>query len=330
MKSGRFEPVRIGVAGVGSFGELHALTLQGIAEAELVAVTHRRQNRLDEVAKNLPGVPGWTQLEQAVAESRAEAWIVASSTAAHVPMTRTILEAGKPVLLEKPLAASLTEVESLSSLVASDSSNLMLGHILLFNSEFRQLADEVRQRGPIAYLNCVRHRPVTTMELLPGESPLHLLMVHDLYVTQVLAERADPVHFDCRIHCTDSGAVDLAVGHLQWEKGMMADYAASFMTPSGMAADGFDRLEVFGKGWAARLDPNPRPMELWDERARWPMALEIRADALAPSGMMAEELRCFCRVVRGLEPVPVGATYRDAMQVQRWLDQLESAAATGR
>jgi predicted dehydrogenase len=203
----------------------------------------------------------------------------------------------------------------------------MLGHILLFNSEFRQLLDEVRQRGPIAYLNSVRHRPVATTDVLPGESPLELLMVHDLYMTQVIVDRAEPVRFDCRVHRHARGEVDLAVAQLQWADGRLASYAASFMTPGGMSADGFDRLEVFGDGWAARLDPNPRPIELWDERARWPMALEIRADPIAPSGMMAEELRCFCRIVRGVEPVPPGATYEDAMQVQRWLERLAQSAS---
>jgi predicted dehydrogenase len=166
------------------------------------------------------------------------------------------------------------------------------------------------------------------MEMLPGESPLELLMVHDLYCTQVLVDRSEPVRFDCRLHRHESGAVDLAVAHLQWKDGTLASYSASFMTPSGMASDGFDRLEVFGKGWAARLHPNPRPIEVWDDRANWPMALEIRTDPMSPSGMMAEELRCFCRVARGLEPVPVGATYQDAMQVQRWLDRLEASTSS--
>lgn len=325
MGRDRFEPVRVGVAGVGSFGLLHALTLRGLAEAELVAVTHRRQNRLDEIADQLPGVRGWTRLEDAIADSDAEAWIIASSTTAHVPMTRALLEAGKPVLLEKPIADTLAEAESIRPLVNADSSNLMLGHILLFNSEFRQLADEVRQRGPIIYLESVRHRPIATMELLPGESPLHLLMVHDLYVTQVLTDRRDPHRFHAQVHRHASGAVDLVVALLEWPDGAQASYAASFLTPPGMPGDGVDRLEVFGRGWAARMNANPRPFELWDERARWPMGLEIGADPIAPSGMMAEELRCFCRVVRGLEPVPVGATYEDAMQVQRWLDRLEAS-----
>lgn len=326
MAGNNIEPVRIGVAGIGNFGLLHALTIQGLAEAELVAVTHRRQDRLDEVAPRLPDVYTYTDLDEAVAESGAEAWIVASSTTAHVSMTRTILQAGKAVLLEKPLADNLADAGQLRAMVKQDSGNLMLGHVLIFNSEFRQLVQEVRQRGPVAYLNSVRHRPIATMELLPGESPLELLMVHDLYCTQVLVDRTDPVRFDCRLHRHASGAVDLAVAQLQWEDGTLASYSASFMTPSGMASDGFDRLEVFGKGWTARVNSNPRPIEVWDDRANWPMALEIRTDAMAPSGMMAEELRCFCRVVRGLEPVPVGATYQDAMQVQRWLDRLEFSA----
>jgi hypothetical protein len=66
---------------------------------------------------------------------------------------------------------------------------------------------------------------------------------------------------------------------------------------------------------------------VWDERASWPLALEIRTDAAAATGMMAEELRCFCRVVRGLQGVPVGASYADAIQVQRWMDRLEACAA---
>ena len=99
-----------------------------------------------------------------------------------------------------------------------------------------------------------------------------------------------------------------------------------FLTPAGMPGDGFDRMEVFGQGWMARIRANPRPFEVWDEKARWPMALEIRSDRAAPSGMMAEELRCFCRVVRAEQAVPIGATYHDAIQVQGWLDQLENSA----
>ncbi len=325
LHSTPFAPVKIGVVGLGNFGLLHATTLAGLAEANLVALVARREASLHAVADQFPDIAGWTDLDQAIAESDAEAWVVASSTASHVPITKKLLEAGKTVLLEKPIAESLQESEALAPLVKPDSSNLMLGHILLFNSEFHQLLDEVAQRGPIHYIDCVRHRPTATLDNFPGESPFHLTMVHDLYLALVLADRAEPTGFSAQVHQTRDGACNLALGQLQWPSGLLASFTASFLTPKGMASDGFDRMEVFGQGWSALIRANPRPFEIWDEKARWPMALEIRSDRTAPSGMMAEQSRCFCRVVRGQQSVPIGATYQDAIQVQGWLDRLENS-----
>lgn len=192
---------------------------------------------------------------------------VACSTAAHVPVARTLLQAGKTVLLEKPVADKLNDARTLAPLVRSDSSNLMMGHIVLFNSEYQQLCDEARKRGPISYIDCVRHRPATIVNDFRGENPLHAAMVHDLYATQVLLDRAEPVHFSAQFHRTPAGAVDLALAQLQWSHGTVASFAASYLTPVGMPPRGFDRMEVFGSGWAARFCPNPRPIEVWDERA---------------------------------------------------------------
>ena len=325
MPSKAFEPVRVGVVGLGRFGRLHSLTLDGLAEANLVGVVARRQASIEALHQELPGVPGWTNLEQAIEESSAEAWVVACTTAAHVPVAKALLEAGKTVLLEKPVADNLAEAKSLEPLVQADSNNLMIGHIVLFNSEFLQLLDETRRRGPLSYINCVRHRPASIVKAFGGENPLFSVMVHDLYATQVLVNRAEPTHFSAQYHHAPDGEVDLALAQLKWSDGTVASFAGSYLTPAGMPPRGFDRTEVFGAGWSARINPNPRPIEVWHDQAEWPMALEIRAAASGATGMMAEELRCFCRVVRGLQSVPVGATYADAIQVQQWMDKLEAS-----
>jgi predicted dehydrogenase len=322
----KFETVKIGVIGLGRFGRLHALTIAGLAEAELVGLVARRQTSLDQLAAELPDVRGWTHLEQALQESNAEAWVVACSTAEHVLVTKMLLEAGKKVLLEKPISDNLDEARRLTPLVRADSSNLMIGHILLFNSEFQQLREEVKQRGPIAYIDNVRHRPATIVRDFPGENPLFATMVHDLYAVQVLIDRVDPVHFSAQYHRTSDGEIDLALAQLKWSQGTVASFAASYLTPLGMYPRGFDRTEVFGSGWSARICPNPRPMEVWGAQAEWPLGLEIRASAAGATGMLAEELRCFCRVVRGIHAVPIGATYADALQIQEWMERLDAAA----
>lgn len=320
------QPVKIGVIGLGRFGRLHSLTLAGLAEAELVGIVARRAESLEKLAPELPGIPGWTDLDAAIRESGAEAWVVASTTAAHVPITRKLLEAGKTVLLEKPVSEDLPEALTLAPLVRPDSSNLMLGHIVLFNSEFRQLQDEAKRRGPLSFIDCVRHRPASIVTQFAGENPLQAAMVHDLYAVQMLVNRAEPATFSAQYHRTSSGAIDVAAAQLKWSSGLLASFVASYLTPAGMPPRGFDRMEVFGEGWAARISPNPRPVEVWDSQAIWPMPLEIRAEPSGATGMMAEELRCFCRVVRGQQAVPVGATYNDAIQVQQWMDKIAACS----
>ncbi|MFT5527310.1 MAG: putative dehydrogenase [Pirellulaceae bacterium] len=318
------QPVKVGVVGLGRFGRLHALTLANLAEAELVAVVARRQESIDQLPGQLSGIPSWTDLSLAVEESAADAWVVACTTKSHVAVTKLLLEHGKTVLLEKPIADNLHEAESLAPLVHPESSNLMIGHIVLYSSEYRELCNEVQRRGKISFVDCVRHRPASIVKDFPGENPLHATMVHDLYAVQVLLDRAEPCHFSAQYHRTNSGDIDLALAQLKWDNGTVASFAASFLTPTGMPARGIDRTEVFGDGWSARITPNPRPIEVWDSQASWPLGLEIGTDP--PSGMMAEELRCFCRVAKGQESVPVGATYADSIQVQRWMEKLDSVA----
>lgn len=315
--------LKIGLVGLGAFGWQHATTLAGLAEANLVAVVDQNPDRLRLAEREWPSVLGWTDLQSAIEQSDADAWIVACSTSSHVAVARALLLAGKTVLLEKPIADSAAEAVSLADLVQPDSGNLMMGHILLFNSEFRQLRREVADRGEIQFIDCVRHRPTVTMDSFPGEDPFELTMVHDLYTVQVLKNRHEPIQMTAQIHQTQDGQTDLALAQLRWADGTIASLTASFMTPPGMAGDGYDRMEVFGPGWAARVRANPRPIEVWDQRAHWPMALEIQTGEIV-SGMLAEQLRCFIRVAAGIESVPVGATYQDAVQVQRWIERLKT------
>jgi predicted dehydrogenase len=316
------EPLSVGVIGFGSFGRLHALTLDGIAEAELVAIVDSNRSRLAEAQGLLPEVARFPSLEQALVESEAEAWIVASATSSHVRIAEQLLEAGHFVLVEKPLAGSLDEAEGLRPFLAADSNKLMMGHIVLFNSEFRALAGEVRKRGPLSAITCVRHRPANTRVLYPGEDPFHLLMVHDLYSVLSLVERREPVAFSAQRRIGDDGVTELVLAQLAWDDGIIASFTASFLTPEGMETDGYDRMEVFGRGWASRIEPNPRPIAVWDDRRRSPLTLEISTDRDGVSGMLAEELRCFCRVARGELPVPVGASYEDAVTIEWWITKL--------
>ncbi|MCL4302857.1 MAG: Gfo/Idh/MocA family oxidoreductase [Anaerolineae bacterium] len=325
--TGQKSKIRMGVVGLGSFGRLHALTLAGLAEAELVALVDSRETALAELYQQLPGTPGWTSLAAALAEVEADAWVIATRTESHVPLAEQILAGGAHVLIEKPLAESLAAAQRLEPLVAAHPERVMLGHILLFAAEFRRLLQEVRQRGRLIHFHLVRHRPSTTWELYQ-ETPFRLLMVHDLYLAFALTGGEEPVRLWGRLHPREGGGFDLARAELEWPGGVWGSLTASYLTPPGMSSDGFDRIELFGQGWAAQLRLNPQPLEIWSERAEWPLSLAVYADLMASSGWLAEELRHFCRVVRGQVEPPLGARYADALRIQSWLEQLEASAAS--
>lgn len=315
------------MVGVGNFGRLHALTLAGLAEAELVAVVDTHAGRLGEVSRELPGVSTWTDLKEALREVEAEAWVIATRTESHVPIAEQILTAGGSVLVEKPLAESLNAAGRLEPLVVENPNKVMLGHILLFAAEFRQLQQEINRRGPLIYLNLERHRPTNTWDYY-RETPFRLTMIHDLYLAFSLMQGEEPISISGRLHSRKGGGFDLAKAELEWAGGVWASLTASYLTPPGMSADGFDRLEVFGQDWAAKLRLNPQPLEVWAEQAEWPLSLNVHADPVAPSGWLAEELRHFCRVVRGQAEPPPGTRYADALRIQGWLEQLESSAGS--
>ena len=83
--------VKCAVVGLGRFGRLHSLTLDGIEGAELVGVVARRPQSVEALNKELPDVPGFTDLTTAIEKCDAEAWIVACTTSEHVHVTQQLL-----------------------------------------------------------------------------------------------------------------------------------------------------------------------------------------------------------------------------------------------
>lgn len=324
MNEPRPAPVRVGVVGLGFFGRLHAETVRRLPEFELVAVCSRTAESIERFRTGGYAGPAWTDFSEAVLRSDAEAWIVASSTPTHVEFARICLTANKHVLVEKPLSTSLAEAMSLKAAVESSTGSLMLGHILLFGSEFGVLTEEVTRRGRPRFMQFARHRQAALRDDASA-SPISLVMVHDLYCAQVLLNREEPVRFMAVSDSQGDGASSrLSVAQLIWRNGTIASFSASFLAPAGMGEHGYDRLDVFGDGWSAIVSPNPRPIAVWDEKARYPLGLELRTDP--PTGMLSQELRQFASLARGGEPI-VGTTFADALQLQRWIGQLDAIAS---
>ena len=108
-------PLRVAIAGLG-FGEaVHLKALSSQVATEPVALWHPRQERLDRACA-ASGLPGTTDFARLLADPDVDAIVIATPPGPRYELARAALEAGKHLMLEKPVALEPAQVESLQRL----------------------------------------------------------------------------------------------------------------------------------------------------------------------------------------------------------------------
>jgi len=103
------EPRRVLLVGAGRVGMIHAPTAMHHQHMVLCGVVDRHKPALDRLTALLGPVPGFTDLDSALAAVVPDAAIVATPPSSHLPVARCLLAAGVDVLIEKPITASPAE-----------------------------------------------------------------------------------------------------------------------------------------------------------------------------------------------------------------------------
>jgi predicted dehydrogenase/nucleoside-diphosphate-sugar epimerase len=101
------QPRRLVLVGAGRIGLVHALTATHHQDMVLVGIVDLDKAAIGRVTAFAgPGIPAFTDLDEALRTVRPDAAIIGTPPSSHVPLARKLLEAGVDVLVEKPVAAS--------------------------------------------------------------------------------------------------------------------------------------------------------------------------------------------------------------------------------
>lgn len=122
--------IRVGVVGVGHLGRHHARIFAGMPDVDLVAVADARIEQARSVAEPLGCRAVSSHLDLL---GLVDAVSIAVPTSLHREVAGVFLERGIPALVEKPLAASVSEGEELVDLALRGGAMLQVGHIERFN-----------------------------------------------------------------------------------------------------------------------------------------------------------------------------------------------------
>lgn len=148
--------ITVGVVGCGYWGPNLVRNLKQLADCELKVMCDLSERRLAHMRTLYPDVEGTNDFNSVV-NGPVDAVVVATPVRFHYSMAKALLEAGKHVMIEKPMAASVAECQELCDIAKKKGLTLMVGHTFLYSPAVRKIK-EIIDRGDIGELRYISAR----------------------------------------------------------------------------------------------------------------------------------------------------------------------------
>jgi UDP-N-acetylglucosamine 3-dehydrogenase len=174
--------LRIGVIGLGWFGEIHCDAIVGVPNLQLAALCTRRPERLKALAQKYGVKKAYRDYHDLLADPSIDAVSIVTMWDQHTEPAVDALRAGKHVFLEKPMASTVDDCSKIISAADGAPGILQIGHICRFNPRYRMAkqAIEAGAIGRIVAMSSRRNIPAAwTPEILNKIGPIVGDAIHD-------------------------------------------------------------------------------------------------------------------------------------------------------
>src|SRR6266516_7444687 len=148
--------LRIAVVGCGYWGSKHVRVLHGADGVDEVILVDGREDRLQSLARSYRAAPAFSTLESAL--PKVDAVVVATPPSTHLAVALEAIQAGKHVLVEKPLAPTTADARQLIDAASAAGVTLMVGHTFEYNPAVWKLRELVQNEelGELYYIDSAR------------------------------------------------------------------------------------------------------------------------------------------------------------------------------
>jgi predicted dehydrogenase len=220
--------MKVGVVGCGYWGPNLIRNLIETNRCESIYCHDENPRSAQKVGSRYPSVLFAESLKQLVADC--DAVMIATPVSSHYDVAKSVLEQGKGVFVEKPLAASSKECEKLIELAERKRATLMVGHTFVYSPPVRKIREyyDRGQLGHLYFLSSYRvnlgihRRDVDVMwDLAPHDLSMFLYWMQETPVRVSAAGRA----------CIGR-MLDIASLRLEFASGAIAHLEVSWLAPS--------------------------------------------------------------------------------------------------
>jgi predicted dehydrogenase len=244
----------VGFIGAGDISILHAKAVSRVPGAKLVGLWNRSQDRAKERAAQF-GCKNYATPEELVADPAIHAVFILTNLESHAEYTHLALNAGKHVLVEKPVGMSVAEIEGMKA--AAEAKNLvcMPGHNYIYEASMMRTHDLVREGdlGKIvsAYVLYNIHHTEEVAKRFPGVVR-QILTHHSYQLLYLVGKPVELCAMKATLHYKEYPEEDIAMVQMRMENGALAHFCASFAADDHAADPWTVMVKVIGTAGSTR------------------------------------------------------------------------------
>jgi predicted dehydrogenase len=248
------ETIGVGFIGAGDIAVLHAAAVKKCPGARLVGLWNRNQDRAKQRSSEF-GCRSFATPEELVRDPGIDAVFVLTNLETHLEYTRLALEAGKHVLVEKPVGVTIAEIEQMKAAAAAKNLICMPGHNYVYEAGMNRTRELVENGdlGKIvsAYVMYNIHHPEEVAKRYPGV--VRQILTHHSYIMLYLVGRPVEVcAMKATLHYKEYPEEDIAMVQMRLANGALAHFCASFAADDHAADPWTVMVKVIGTAGSTR------------------------------------------------------------------------------
>jgi len=234
------QKLKIGVIGTGHLGNFHIKLLKEILGCELIGIFDKDFSRAEDTSirndvKNISKIESLLNSVDAVS--------IVATTSAHYEIAKICLEAGKHVMVEKPITSEIWQAEELVKIADEKKLKLQVGHIERFNPALLSL-DQYKLEPMFIQSDRLAQFNPRGIDV----AVIHDLMIHDIdIILSLVKSKVKDVQASGIAVVSDK--IDIANARLEFENGAVANVTASRISQKKMR-----KMRMFQKDAYITLD----------------------------------------------------------------------------
>ena len=226
-----FQTINVSQIGVGYWGPNLLRNLFLNKNCSIKTVVDLSSSRRKYVRSYYPSIEVNNDVKSVFNDDEIQAVIIATPAATHFDLVMEALKAGKHVLVEKPMAMNVKEVESIEKLATENNLIAMVGHTFLYNSAVIYIKKliENNELGDIRYIYCQR---LNLGRIRDDVDALWSLAPHDISILQYWLNNPDPLKISrVGMDYVQKGIDDVVFLNVEYPNNVMANIHISWLDP---------------------------------------------------------------------------------------------------